>query len=121
MALHFYDKPGKLQISCQCRAQIQHRDTITQRQWERSQALARACYQPVRCPSDPYENETDQVTIEEAYAHFAVVVCQVLEVDVLWLSIEENQRYHLNFTNNQISRIKFCSSRLSALRSALRT
>lgn len=101
---HFYSAPDHLQVRCFGRTHVHHLDTIAREAWERSQLLSRRCYLAPIAPSvemseihpnlppELIGREPTEAEAEPGFENFAVMRCEILEMDVLSLRYEGNVR-----------------------------
>lgn len=101
--VHFYGADDKLQFNFQVQCEIHHQDDIAKQRWQASTALAQQCYQFDAAPSEIYAEP--HALESDGFENFAVVVCQAMTIDVLWLNIEANQRYLIDCQTQQVLRL----------------
>lgn len=100
----FYDDKAKIQLRIKSQASLHHLNELSQSRWNESRLQSRSCYLVEPAPSvvsgkatDGYpagfnRNELNEASLLPGYAHFVVVVCQVLEIDWLYLNHDGHRR-----------------------------
>ncbi|MEM1166234.1 MAG: pyridoxamine 5'-phosphate oxidase family protein [Planctomycetota bacterium] len=94
---HVYDMAAKVQLRCGGSARVEREGATVDVAWDNTPLMSRRCYLAPRAPGAPSEGPSANLpealierdpTSEESEggrAHFAVVVCDVLEIEWLWL------------------------------------
>ena len=93
---HFYDRDAKVQLRAYGRAWVQQNNDLTHERWLAGAWRSAQCYRTPVAPGDDCQVEDldidqpiDPATGEE---HFAVLACEINEIDWLFLRVEGNRR-----------------------------
>jgi hypothetical protein len=109
----FYHPREKLQLRIKGLATLHTDDEMADRQWRTSKLSSRRCYCAVTAPGTaqhepssglpeklvkrpPSEEESEQLGRQ----HFAVIVCQVMTIDWLYLQARGHQRVQFSWQEN---------------------
>lgn len=111
ISLLFYDARQRIQIVVKAIATIHTDNTISQERWKATSPQARLGYMTIRPPN----TKSDQITLgyEESFAitkpteaesdpyeiNFAVVACQVYELEFLYLDFQGNRKASFQYEN----------------------
>ncbi len=105
---HFYDARHKLQLRLQGDANVHLDGPLWRRRWQASAVGSRRCYLAVDAPGTPQaawdsgfpaalrDRRPEAAESEAGQVNFAVVVCEIDRLEVLWLSAQGHRR--LRFT-----------------------
>jgi len=101
VSLCFYSNLLKLQLQIKAKAIIYHKDNLCKEQWDSTYWTSLLCYHMQRKPStvldEPFLLNAENMSKDEAYKNFAVIVCKSIEWDVLELKEKGNQRSKFTF------------------------
>ncbi|MBX7102459.1 MAG: pyridoxamine 5'-phosphate oxidase family protein [Gemmataceae bacterium] len=115
IALNFYDAESRSQMRLAARATINAGNDRARESWQLVPAVNRALFMSPFQPSGeltegvvlddmPIPDQTD----ESGFAHFAAVVCEFDEVDVLWLRAEGHLRSRLAWSPDGWRLFRLC-------------
>ena len=108
IAIHFYDKENKIQLSMNGVASVNYMNDTTQEAWHKTQFLSRQGYLHANSPNIPlcdpdlYHKNTVKSIIEteHGYYNFAVIKIMIHKIDFLYLHGNGNRR--IIFTKNDV-------------------
>jgi pyridoxamine 5'-phosphate oxidase len=107
LTLLAYEPSIRTQIRIKAYATIHLEDDATETEWQRTTPIARVGYAASLGPSTSFDDHLappEPASLEDAYHHFAVVVCHFAEMDILVLNDEEgHRRLHLVWNNDRLS------------------
>jgi hypothetical protein len=109
----FYHPQEKVQLRITGRASLHTDDDRADWQWHASKLSSRRCYCALTAPGTPHNEATsglpetlvERIPSEEeseqlGRQHFAVIACQVMAIDGLFLHAQGHQRVQFKWQNN---------------------
>ena len=106
VSLLAYDNIDKLQIRMQCEAKIYHSKEVLSDIWRKMNISSKECYSIKNSPGeiinspfhlDYYTNNDDK----KSFNNFAVVICEIKNIDLLFLHHEGHIRINYNWINKR--------------------
>lgn len=104
IAIQAYDPARKIQIRFACEATLRHEDDLTQKAWEASREMSRACYAQAEPPGAQLNDEGQLAAPLDgatAFGHFAVVLAEVKRLEWLYLAAQGHRRAHFDWTDGE--------------------
>ncbi len=100
-----YDSASRVQLRIRARAEVHHGDEVARAAWDATRPSARGDYASAAPPSAPLSPDAPNVPEPldpGAFTNFAVVVCQVVDLDVLELRDDGHCRGRFRWTGDEI-------------------
>ena len=100
----FYDREAKVQLRMYGQAKLHHADRVAEKRWETCSQSSRRCYlAPVAPGLDLATADSRSVDRTDGFENFAVVSCDVSEIDWLFLQAKRHLRAHFSWSRGQWS------------------